>query len=101
MGMVWLSTLSQFTKKLLDLFDQKQALIAICSFVETNIASRLQFTLCQEKYRNLLDMMKSKVSASAIQALIVKLQKFTGPLDKMKNDITIKRQLAILQKILA
>jgi len=88
-------------KKLLDLFDQKQALIAICSFMETNIASRLQFTLCQKKFQELLDMMKSKVSAPAIQALIAKLQNFTGPLDKMKDDATIKRQLAILQKILA
>jgi hypothetical protein len=88
-------------KELLGLFDQKQALIAICSFAGTNIASRLQFSLCQEKFRELLNMMSDKVSAPAIQDLIGKLQKFTGSLDKMKDDVTIKRQLAILEKILA
>jgi len=87
-------------EKLLDLFDQRQALIAICSFIDTNIASRLQFPLCQDKFRQLLDMMKSKVSAPVIQELISKLQEFKGPLDKVKGDSSIKRQLVAVQKIL-
>jgi hypothetical protein len=87
-------------KKLLDLFDQRQALIAICSFIDTNIASRLQFLLCQEKYRELLDMMGSKVSAPVIQEFINELKEYKGPLDKVREDLVIKRHLAAVQKIL-
>ena len=87
-------------EKLLDFFDQRQALIAVCSFRETNIASRLQFHLCQQKFRQLLDMMKSKVSAPAILELIKALESFTGPLDQMKDDTAIKRHLVALKTIL-
>jgi len=87
-------------KKLLDLFDQRQALLAICSFIDTNIASCLQFSLCQQKYWELLDMMRSKVSAPVIQELINKLKAYKGPLDKVKDDLIIKRHLAAVQKIL-
>lgn len=88
-------------KELLTLFDQSQALIAISSFTKDNIASRLQFTLCGDKYRELLSLMKDNVSAPAIKDFINKLEEFTGPLDKMKDDSAIKREIASLRKILS
>lgn len=87
-------------KEMMNLFDQKQALIAVCSFRDSNIASRLQFDLCRKKFKELLSITSDKVSAPAIKELILKLDGFTGPLDRMKDDPTIKREIAVLLTIL-
>lgn len=85
---------------LIDRFDSNQALIAILSFGNSTIASRLQFRLCQEKYRELLDMMVTKVSAPVVKDLIEQIKKYSGPLDKMKDDSAFKRRIEPLQKII-
>lgn len=87
-------------REMMNLFDQQQALIAVCSFRDSNIASRLQFDLCREKFKELLSIMNDKVSAPAIKELILKLDGFTGPLDRMKDDPTIKREISVLRTIL-
>lgn len=85
---------------LLDKLDPNQALIAILSFNNVNIASSLQFSLPQEKFRSLLNDMKTKVSAPAIKELIEELEAYKGPLDKMKDDSRIKRKVGTLKKML-
>jgi hypothetical protein len=87
-------------KVMLDQFNSDQALKAILSFDKGSIASRLQFPLCQQKFRELLDIMKDKFSSPAVKELIVDIDSFTGPLDKMKNDSRIKQKVANLHKIL-
>ncbi len=85
---------------LINLFDAEQALIAILSFNEDNIASSLQFELCQKKYLELLDTLKINVSAPAVADLIEDIQKFEGPLDRLRDDHRIKQKLANLLKII-
>ncbi len=87
-------------QNMLDNLDPSQALIAISSFNNIRIASRLQFDLCQAKFRKLLSDMKTKVSAPAVKELIEELEKYNGPLDKMKDDSRIKRKMDNLKKIL-
>ena len=87
-------------RTLIDHFNSRQALIAILSFNDTNIASRLQFPLCQRKYRELLGMMKIKVSESAVKELIDDIEGYTGSLDIMKDNNNFRRKVNILQKIL-
>jgi hypothetical protein len=86
--------------KLLDNLDPNQALIAILSFNNLNVSSQLQFTLCQNKFRQLLSNMKTKVSAPAVKELIEELEAYKGPLDKMKDDSRVKRKVANLKKML-
>lgn len=86
---------------LIDLFDSTQALIAILSFTDENIASKLQFTLCQEKYRELVEKMKIKVSAVAVKELINDIEAFSGRLDIMKDTHQFKQKVANLQRIIS
>ena len=85
---------------LIERFDSTQALIAILSFNNTRISTKLQHTLCQEKYRKLVEMMKVKVSAPAVKELIDEIEKYRGPLDKLKSESKFKNKVDNLQKIL-
>jgi hypothetical protein len=85
---------------LLDQLDPSQSLIAILSFSNLNISSRLQHPLCQSKFRELLEMMKNKVSMAAVKELIENIEKYRGRLDKMKDDSDIKRKVTALKKII-
>lgn len=85
---------------LIDRFDSTQALIAILSFNNTRIATKLQHKLCQNKYRQLVGMMKVKVSAPPVKELIDEIEKYRGPLDKMKSQSNFKSKVENLQKIL-
>ena len=85
---------------LLNALDQKQSLQAVLSFTEERIASRLQFTRAQDKYREILEIMKPKV-APAVKELIDDIEAYKGPFDKMKDDSRIKRKVSNLQTILA
>jgi hypothetical protein len=85
---------------LLDQLDPSQSLIAILSFSSLNISSRLQHPLCQSKFRELMEMMKNKVSAAAVKELLKSIEKYKGRLDKMKDDSDIKRKVTALKKII-
>lgn len=85
---------------LLNQFDANQALKAVLSFNKDSIASQLQFQLCQKKFLEMLEIMKDKVSSPAVKELIADIDRFTGPLDKMRNDSRIKQKVNILLKIL-
>jgi len=87
-------------QSLLDQFDPDQALIAILSFSNLNISNRLQHSLCQQKFRKLMKMMKNKVSMPAVKELIDDVEKYKGALDKMKDDSEIKRKVTTLKKII-
>lgn len=86
--------------ELINQFDSDQALLAILSFTNSIIASRLQFALCQKKYRQLLELMKDKVSAAAVKEIIEDIQEYEGPLDRMRDDSRIKRKVDNLQRII-
>jgi hypothetical protein len=87
-------------KSLIEQFDGRQAFIAILSFTNDTIASSLQFSLCREKYRELLKMMEVKISTPALKELLEEIQKFSGPLDSLRNDTRIKQKVNNITKIL-
>lgn len=86
---------------LLDNFSSLQASRAVLSFTNETIASRLQFQLCQKKYRELLAMMRIKISAPAIKELIEEIETYRGTLSKMKDDPKFVPQIRNLLKIVA
>lgn len=81
-------------------FDGDQALLAILSFNELHIASRLQFQLCGKQFRELLNLMQPKLTAPAARELLADIVEFQGPLDKLKIDSRIKAKVDNLLKIL-
>lgn len=86
--------------ELIKQFDSTQALIAVLSFHDDVISSSLQFSLCQRKFRELLNMLKVKVTSSAVLELIDEINGFSGPLDKMRDDTKFKKRIETLQKII-
>lgn len=85
---------------LIERFDATQAVIAILSFNETKIATRLQHNLCKKQYRKLLQMMKVKVSAPDVKELIDEIENYKGPLDRLKDQSDFKRKVDNMRKII-
>jgi len=86
-------------ESLLSKLDTRQALIAILSFQEDTIASRLQFTLSQQKFRRLLELMKPKATSPAAVEIISLLDQTRIPLDRLRDDARVKQRLAALSLI--
>jgi len=84
---------------LINLFDQEQAILSILSFLNERIASSLQFTMCQKKFWELLDLVDGKISAPAARELLDEIRTFSAPLDKMKDDSRMKRKVSAMQAI--
>lgn len=89
--------------ELLQQFDPRQSLIAAVSFRNTVIASKLQFQLCQKKYKELLEMMIEQVSnpavKEAIQDIYNVLESKASP-EKLREDRRISAKIDNLRKIL-
>ena len=79
--------------ELLGKFNPEQALHTIMSFNDERIYSLLQFALCQRKYRELLRVMKDKVSSPAVKELIIDIESYQGPLDKLRDDHRIRQKV--------
>lgn len=81
-------------------FDQTQAIIAIFSFMNDTIASKLQFPLCKTKFKELVSMLTPMISAPAVLEVIDSINQYKGELFNMRNDETIKRQIEVLKKLI-
>lgn len=97
-GIAW--NAEDIYRLLLNQFSPEQALIAILSFSNLNISSRLQHSLCQKKFRELMEIMQGKVSMPIVKELINDIEKYRGRLDKMKDDPDIKDKVQALKKII-
>jgi len=85
---------------LLSKLNSLQANIAVLSFNDTQISSKLQFNLCQRKFRELIELMKPIVTTPAIKDLIEKIDNYKGRLDGLKNDKQIKISVDNLKVLL-
>jgi hypothetical protein len=85
---------------LLSKLNSLQANIAVLSFNDTKISSKLQFNLCQRKFRELIDLMKPIITTPPIKELIDKIDDYKGRLDGLKNDKQIKISVDNLKVLL-
>ncbi|NES45146.1 MAG: hypothetical protein F6K20_28480 [Moorea sp. SIO2C4] len=85
---------------LINQFDESQALTTVLSFEKPQIYKKLQHELCQKKYRELLELMKTKVSAGAVKELIDEIDNYEGPLNKLKSQSDFQKKLEDLKKII-
>ena len=79
--------------KLIRQFNQEQITIAVFSFMNEHISSMLQFSLCEKKYRQLIEIMEEKNTSPAISEVIELIKNFKG-LSNMRKDTMIKQKMA-------
>ena len=97
-GTVWAA--EPIYEALLSNLDSHQANIAVLSFNDTSISSKLQFRLCQEKFKKLIEFVKPIITAPPVKDLVKNIENFTGRLDSLKNDKIIKTALESLRILL-
>ncbi|GLV59831.1 hypothetical protein KDH_66550 [Dictyobacter sp. S3.2.2.5] len=85
---------------LLNLFDSKQAFIATMAIFDDYISSKLQLPLCREKYRELLELMKIKISMPALRELIDDIEQSKEPIQDLKGSPQFKQRANNVVKIL-
>jgi hypothetical protein len=82
-------------------FDSTQASIAVFSFVNKTISSRLQFPLCQKQFRRLVDLMRDKVTIPVVKELVSDIDSYTGAMENMKDDTRIKSKANAIRRIVS
>lgn len=78
--------------KLLKQFNQEQVTIAVFLFMNEHISSMLQFSLCEQKYRELIEIMEEKNTSPAVSEVIELIKEFRG-LSNMRKDAMIKQKM--------
>jgi hypothetical protein len=77
-----------------------QATFAVLSITDAEVFSKLQFPLCQIKYKKLLSILKPNIISEPVKDLIVKIESFTGKLDKVTGDKSIVQSIEDLKVLL-
>lgn len=83
--------------EMINKFSQEEAIIAMLSFTVERLSSKLQFPRCQNKYRQLLTLIRPKLSAMAAIEVCDYLIAFPGPLDKMALDSRIIQKIQAMR----
>jgi hypothetical protein len=94
------SSAESIYEDLLSKLDSHQANVAVLSFNDMGISSKLQFNLCQRKFREMLDIVRPSITTPAIKDLLIYIDNFNGRLDNLKNDKTIKTTVDSLRVLL-
>ena len=66
-------------------FDAKQSFIALISFTDEFIKSKLQFSLCQKKFTEMLGYLESNITSEGILALLGEIRGKVKSLHAMSN----------------
>lgn len=90
-GVAW--NAESYYKEMLGNLNQNQAIYSLLSFKESNISNRLQYDLCRKKYKELIEIIRPKITYPAVLDLIDDLERFKGPMDLLKMDSGIMRKL--------
>ena len=94
------SSANPIYEEILSNLDAHQANIAALSFSDTRISSRLQFSLCQRKFRELLSIVKPSITSPPVKDLIEKIENFKGELSRLMNNKEIKTGFENLKTLL-
>lgn len=87
-------------QKLLGMFDANQALLALLAFRRLEIASKLQFSLAQNKYRDIIMLAKAKVQSPQGVDMISAIESYSAPHQNMRNETKLMEKVkAITQSL--
>lgn len=82
--------------RMIEKFNAREAELALLSFTDTTIASRLQRSLPQDKFRELLDIIEPKLARRRYREIANTVRNFTGPLYAMSQESKVKRLVQAL-----
>jgi hypothetical protein len=85
---------------LLSKLDSYQANVAVLSFTDTGISSKLQFSLCQRKFKDMLDIVRPSITTPAVKDLLTHIDNYKGKPENLKLDKTIKTTVDSLKVLL-
>ena len=85
---------------LLSELNSDQANIAVISFTNDQVASKLQFKLCKKKFLEMIDIVKPSITSPPVKDIIIKIENFKGSFEKIRNDSAIKTNLVDLKILL-
>lgn len=83
--------------ELIEYFDSHQATIALLSFTTDQISSSLQIRLCKQKYVELLNHIRPKITNASTVELLDFILEFKGSYAEMRNDSRVQRVLKNLE----
>lgn len=79
-------------------FTPEMAMLALISFSNKNIASRLQFRTCKEKWEDLIKVIKPKIRNATAKELLAVVEEPNATLDKLRLNATLKGKVQSLRK---
>lgn len=85
---------------LLSSLSSYQANVAALSFTNMQISSKLQFNICQRKFREMLSIIEPIITSPPIKDMIKDINAYNGRLDGLKNDKKIHRHIESLRVLL-
>ncbi|MES2545625.1 MAG: hypothetical protein V4548_12120 [Bacteroidota bacterium] len=81
--------------------DSHQVNIAVLSFTDSRISSRLQFPLCQRKFIELINIVKASITSPPVKDLMKYIQEdYKGKPSQLMNDKIIKTSVENLKTLL-
>jgi len=81
-------------------FDSTQAILAIISFNIDKIENKLRLNLCERKFKQLIQLLKIKITSDIVNDLISDRENFQNSLDMLREDPNIKEKVKALFKII-
>lgn len=87
------NTAEPIYRELIESFTTEEALVALTAFADPSIRSSLQLDLSRSRWRELLDLLRSRVAGQRALELLAALDEFHGPMDKAVSDAKIKKLL--------
>lgn len=86
--------------KILSSLDSHQANIAVLSFTDSGISSRLQFSLCERKFKELIEIVKPSITSPPVNDLVKYITEgHKGKLSNLMLDKTIETSVENLKTL--
>ena len=84
--------------ELMKKFNTKQAFIALISFTDESIKSKLQYSRCQHKYEKMLEIIKSNITSEGVKALLEEIKGNINNLHKMTKSDKLMEKIFYYKK---
>jgi hypothetical protein len=97
-GVAWAA--EPIYQRLLGRLDGTQALLAALAFRKINITSKLQFSLSQEKYREIVALAKTKVSSPQGIDILALIEGYKPPLQHLRSETKLMEKVGAITKSL-
>lgn len=79
-------------------FNSQQAFIALTSFSDESIRSKLQFSLCKKKFADLLDLLQPNITSTGVLELLDEIKERRNDLAMISRSDNLLKKIAFFSK---